>query len=115
MKVLHYSPVTLKNYHISLTGFFGYLARAGVEAVGEIEPGLVRDYQRWIMQAGYADYTVVARLQAVRRFFEHLEATDIILLNPCAGQPLPKIGHRLPKAVLSQSEAEAVLKRVAAQ
>ena len=53
--------------------------------------------------------TVVSRMQAVRRFFEHLEATDVILVNPCAGIPLPRLGDRLPKTVLTEKEARAVL------
>ena len=53
--------------------------------------------------------TVATRMQAVRRFFEHLEKTDVILVNPCAGIPLPRLGDRLPKAVLTEKEARALL------
>jgi integrase/recombinase XerD len=45
----------------------------------------------------------------LRRFFEHLESTDVILVNPCAGIRLPKIASRLPKVVLTQGEARALL------
>ena len=48
-------------------------------------------------------------MQALRRFFEHLETTDVILVNPCADIPLPRLGQRLPKAVLTQQEARALL------
>jgi site-specific recombinase XerD len=52
---------------------------------------------------------VQVHLQALRRFFEHLETTDVILVNPCAGITLPKLASRLPKVVLTQGEARALL------
>ena len=45
----------------------------------------------------------------MRRFFEHLEKTDVLLVNPCAGMLLPKIEKRLPRNVLTPEEAKALL------
>jgi integrase/recombinase XerD len=45
----------------------------------------------------------------VRRLFEHLEFNDAVLINPCLGLRLPKIGERLPRNVLTPSEARRVL------
>jgi site-specific recombinase XerD len=69
----------------------------------------VGDYQLWLQGCGYAIQTVHVHLQALRRFFEHLETTDVILVNPCAGIMLPKLASRLPKVVLTQDEARALL------
>jgi integrase/recombinase XerD len=41
--------------------------------------------------------------------FEHLETTDAVLINPCLGLRLPKIGERLPRNVLTPGEARRVL------
>ena len=49
------------------------------------------------------------KLISLRRFFEHLEATDAVLINPCVGLILPKFEDRLPRGVLSQAEARRVL------
>ena len=38
----------------------------------------------------------------MRRFFEHLEKTDVLLVNPCAGMPLPKIEERVCRATCSR-------------
>jgi len=49
------------------------------------------------------------RLIALRRFFEHLEKTDAILVNPTVGLKLPTLPSRLPKTVLTPGEARALL------
>ena len=69
----------------------------------------VKDYQLWLLGQNYTPMTVVSRMQALRRFFEYLETTDVILVNPCAGIPLPRLGQCLPKAVLTQQEARVLL------
>ena len=69
----------------------------------------VKDYQLWLLAREYIPMTVASRMQAVRRFFEHLEKTDVILVNPCPGIPLPRIRDRLPKTVLTEKEAGALL------
>ena len=69
----------------------------------------MREYQHWLQKQDYAGWTIVTRLQAVRRFFDHLEATQAVLLNPCFGPEPPKIPYRLPKTVLTTEEARRVL------
>jgi integrase/recombinase XerD len=108
-KIRRASPATLKNWHGSLTVFFRYLAGQGVADVREVSRQTIKDYQLGLLAQDYTPMTVATRLQAVRRFFEHLEATDVILVNPCAGIPLPRQGDRLPKAVLTEREARALL------
>ena len=49
------------------------------------------------------------RLIALRRFFEHLEKTDAILVNPTVGLKLPTLPSRLPKTVLTPGETRALL------
>jgi integrase/recombinase XerD len=49
------------------------------------------------------------KLISLRRFFEHLETIDAVLLNPCGGVILPKLEDRLPRGVLSLAEARRLL------
>jgi len=49
------------------------------------------------------------RLSVVMSLFSYLTKEGLILYNPAADLDLPRKEHRLPKAVLSMSEAEAVL------
>ena len=109
LKVRRFSPATIKSRQASLAVFFGWLAGIGIADVREVHRLTVRDYQLWLQGRGYAVPTVQVHLQALRRFFEHLETTDVILVNPCAGVMLPKLASRLPKVVLTQGEARALL------
>ena len=109
MKVHGYSPATLRSYRASLRIFLAYLGRAGITDVRAVESATVRDYHLWLQKQDYTGWTILARLQAVRRFFDHLEATQVVLLNPCLGQDPPKVAYRLPKAGLTIDEAKRVL------
>jgi integrase/recombinase XerD len=109
MKVRRFSKSTLASYQGSLAVFFGHLHSTGIDDVREVSRQTIADYQLWLAGKPYTDWTRVARLQAVRRFFEHLEKTDVLLVNPCAGMLLPKIEKRLPRNVLTPEEARALL------
>jgi integrase/recombinase XerD len=109
LKVRRFSPATIKTRHSSLTVFFGYVTSQGMADVRDVSRQTVRDYQLWLQGRGLAVATVQVHLQTLRRFFEHLESTDVILVNPCAGITLPKLASRLPKTVLTQGEARALL------
>ena len=109
LKIHHCSSATIKSRQASLAVFFCWLSGSGIADVREVSRQTVRDYQLWLQGRGYAVPTVQVHLQALRRFFEHLETTDVILVNPCAGITLPKLASRLPKVVLTQGEARALL------
>jgi integrase/recombinase XerD len=109
LKVRRFSPATIKSRQASLAMFFRWLAGSSIADVRDVSRQTVRDYQLWLQERGLAVWTQHVRLQALRRFFEHLESTDVILVNPCAGITLPKLASRLPKVVLTQGEARALL------
>ena len=75
----------------------------------KVDSAVWRNYQRWLQARDYAGWTILTRLQAVRRFFDHLESTQTLLLNPCSGQELLKVAYRLPKTVLTTDEAKRLL------
>jgi len=104
------SPCTLKTYGDSLEVLFRFFIGLKLQDTREVEDQDVRQYQVWLTAQDYSGWTVLTRLQAMRRFFEFLESTDQILLDPCTNLPAPKLPKRLPKQVLSVSEAHAVLK-----
>jgi site-specific recombinase XerD len=49
------------------------------------------------------------RLSSLRSWFKWLARECHVLHNPASELELPKLGHRLPKHVLSQQEAEDIL------
>jgi len=109
LKIRGFSPATIKSRHSSLSVFFAWLAGMGIADLREVNRQTVRNYQLWLLSRGHADTTVQVHLQALRRFFEHLEAADIVLVSPCDGIFLPKLVRRLPKVVLNHSQAMALL------
>jgi integrase/recombinase XerD len=109
LKVRGYSSVTLASYRGSLGPFFIHLQKAGIEDLREVSRTTLHEYQSWLQRQDYTGWTILARLQAVRRFFDFLEASQIILLSPCVGLDAPKVPYRLPKAVLTVEEAKRLL------
>lgn len=109
LRVRRYARSTLKHYGGSLEVFFRFLIERGVDDPREVSRELVRDYRQGLLARHRSIWTVHVRLIALRRFFEHLEKTDAILLNPCAGLVLPKLPDRLPRNVLTPGEAVRIL------
>lgn len=113
LRVRGQSPATLKARSQSLSTFFLWMAGEGIKDVREITREHIRTYQLWLINrppgSGFTTHTVHMKLISLRRFFEHLEATDAVLINPCVGLILPKFEDRLPRGVLSQAEARRVL------
>jgi integrase/recombinase XerD len=109
MKVRRASPRTVDIRDRAVLTFFKYLAEARLDDVREVTRQTVRDYQLWL-QGRYSGATVLTYIMGLRRFFDHLEKTDVVLVNPCAGLLLPPQPNRLPKTVLTVAEAKAVLR-----
>jgi integrase/recombinase XerD len=113
LKVLRYSPATVASREYSLRVFFQWFEAQpnGVQAqpgVRDVSQQTVRDYQEHLL-GRYTTHTTHVHLIALRRFFEHLEKTDALLVNPCEGVPLPKMEDRLPRNILTPEEVKRIL------
>jgi integrase/recombinase XerD len=108
LKIRNYSPATIGSRSCSLDVFFRYLMSMALDDVREVHRDTVRDYQAFLL-GKYKTCSVHIHIIALRRFFEHLESTDAVLVNPCAGILLPKLEDRLPRNVLTPGEAQALL------
>ena len=109
MRVRNYSKATIKLRAGSLALFFRYLVSMGVSDAREVSRQTMRVYQAWLMTQRYTMQSVHVHLSAVRRFFEYLEKSDAILINPCNGVLLPHFDRPLPRNVLTLKEARVVL------
>jgi integrase/recombinase XerD len=109
LKVRRASPKTVDIRERAVRTFFKYLVEVHLDDVREVTRQTVRDYQLWL-QGQYSGATVLTYIMGLRRFFEHLEKTDVVLVNPCAGLLLPPQPNRLPKTVLTVAEAKRVLR-----
>jgi integrase/recombinase XerD len=108
LRVANYSLATIRSRRSSLFCFFKFLRRIGIEDLREVRRQTIRDYQTFLMKR-YPVGTVLVRLVALRSFFNYLESADQILLNPCARMVLPKQPDRLPRAVLTKTQARQIL------
>lgn len=109
LRVRGQAPGTLRARAQSLNTFFLWLTSEGIDDVRELTRADVRAYQLALRQQGLTTHTLHTKLISLRRFFEHLETVDAILVNPCLGLLLPKLEDRLPRNVLTQAEARRVL------
>ena len=109
LKVLGYSPQTIKGYGSAVELFFAYLGSVGIANLLQIGSGTLRQYQHWLQDRAYGSWTIATRLQGLRRFFCHLERNQALLVNPCIGLQPAKTPYRLPKTVLTTAEARQVL------
>lgn len=103
------SAATVRSHAGALRVFFAFLGEHGVTDVRAVESAHVRVYAAALQARGDSVATQHVRLVCLRRFFEHLLALDAVLVNPCAGLVLPKLPDRLPRHVLTRSQARRVL------
>lgn len=109
LRVRHFAAATLASRSQSLDAFFRFLVEGGIDDVRKVTRETIREYQLWLSSQPWTTHTRHAKLIALRRFFEHLEKTDAVLLNPCGGLVLPKLEDRLPRNILTPQEARRVL------
>jgi len=108
LKVLRYSPATLACREQSLRRFFQWLGTTGLNDVRDVTKQTVRDFQSYLL-GRYTTHTAHVHLISLRRFFEHLEKTDVLLVNPTEGVPLPRLEDRLPRNILTPEEVKRIL------
>jgi integrase/recombinase XerD len=115
MGVRGYSPRTIENNHLALVYLTEWLAERSITRPRDVTKPMLDSYQRSLYYRRKPDGSPitfraqVVRLVPVRTFFRYLAKQNRILYNPASELELPKREHRLPRAVLSASEAELVL------
>jgi integrase/recombinase XerD len=110
-----YALSTLRSRRHSLTGFVSFLQEWCAADAEAVTPVLVDAYQRhlYLHRSRHGEplsfRTQAQRLIAVRGFFSFLAARGTLAYDPSSGLRLPRAEHRLPEAVLSLDEVEAIL------
>ena len=110
-----YSPYMLRDRTHAIQRFALWAVERGVSRPKDVTRPIVERYQRHLFYHRKADgaplsfRTQGARLVPVRAFFKYLARENWILYNPAAEIELPRPERRLPKAVMTVEEAEAVL------
>jgi site-specific recombinase XerD len=100
------SSSTLRSREQAVRAFLGRLEKKDLRGVTRAN---VESYAASLLSSRLTASTVCMHLGALRSFFAWLETMDAVLVNPCAGVPLPKLPERLPRRVLTPSEVKRIL------
>jgi integrase/recombinase XerD len=115
--VHNFSSDTVVSRRAHLGYFHAWCRERGLATPAEITRPILERYQRWLFHYRKANgqplafRTQNARLTALKVFFQWLTRHNYLLHNPASELVAPRIGHRLPKYVLTASEAERILQQ----
>ncbi len=115
LRVKDYSEHTVRNRDMNVRYFLAWCAERGLSEPTEITRPVLERYQRHLFHYRKRDGDPLtfrsqhARLVALRNWFRWMTRQNRILHNPASEIELPRLGHRLPKHVLTASEAEQVM------
>jgi integrase/recombinase XerD len=110
LKALNRCRVTVRAYVHCLRLFSEWAVSRGMDDFRCVRKADLETYQADLVRsARYTISTIHIMMRSIRRFYEFLEVTGKVLVNPAAGFTLPKLGDRLPKAVLTCDEVRRML------
>lgn len=114
--VINYSPQTVESQTKQLRFFRKFCEQRKIERPDQIGWQQVSDYQIHIHHYQKRDGRPLAAgtqrqwLTAVVSFFRWLVRRGTLTSNPAAELEMPRIEHRLPKAILGPSEVERIMR-----
>ena len=115
MQIKNYSAKTIEVRRSYMGYFINWCAERGIVRPCEVTKPIIERYQRYMYQYRKRNGDPLsfrsqhARLVPLRSWFKWLTRNNHILYNPASEIELPKLEHRLPKHILTQSEAEQVV------
>jgi len=114
MKVKNYSPRTMESYGKGSQSFLKHLDELGMTDVKRVTRDVLQAYQLKLAEhstngKGYTTATISLKLRSVKRFFEYLEASSYLLINPAEHIKEPKKERTLPRSILTRDEAKKIL------
>lgn len=111
----NYSEKTIENREVYLRYFIIWCDERGITQPSEVTKPLIERYQRYLFLYRKKDGEPLStrsqhmRIGPVRALFKWLARQNYILYNPASEIELPRLERRLPKHILTISEAETVL------
>jgi len=115
LRVLNYSEYTVKNRRVHLWFFLAWCHDRGITEPTEVTRPILEHYQRYLFHYRQKNGNPLSfrsqhtRLVPIRVWFRWLARQHHILHNPASELELPRLEHRLPKAILTVGEMEQVL------
>jgi integrase/recombinase XerD len=115
LRVQNYSQYTVKNRRVHLGFFLEWCANRSLTEPADVTRPVLEQYQRHLFHYRQKNGNPLsfrsqhARLVPIRVWFRWMARQRFILHNPASELELPRLGHRLPKHVLTIHEVEQVL------
>jgi integrase/recombinase XerD len=115
MRIKNYSENTIAGRQHYLGAFVSWCQDRGITQPAEVTKALLERYQRWLYHYRKDNGKALtfssqsAHLVPVRAFFKWCARKNHTLYNPAGELDMPKLEKRLPKHVLTASEADRVL------
>jgi integrase/recombinase XerD len=115
LRMKNYSARTIENRQLYVGRFVRWCDERSVTRPEQVTKPILDRYKRHLFHFRRPNgkpltfNTQIQALTPVRGFFKWLTRNDVLLWNPASEIDLPKQEKRLPKAVLSVAEAEAIL------
>ena len=115
LQVQNYSQYTVRNRRVHIGFFVDWCRDRGITEPAEVTRPILEHYQRYLFHYRQKNGKPLTfrsqhtRLVPLRVWFRWMARQRYILHNPASELELPRMEHRLPKAVLTVSEMEQVL------
>jgi integrase/recombinase XerD len=115
LRVRNYSEYTIKNRRVHIGFFLAWCRERGITDPIEVTRTVLEAYQRHVFHYRKKNGEPLAftgqheRIVPLRVWFRWMARNHHILHNPASELELPRLGIRLPKAVLTANEAEQIL------
>jgi len=115
LRVKNYSERTVETRENYLHAFIRWCADRNLTRPTEVTKPMLERYQRYLFHFRRENgrpltfQTQHKRLVQVRAYFKWLTRQNVLLWNPASELELPKLERRLPRHVLTETEAEKVM------
>lgn len=115
LRIQNYSEYTVKNRRVHIGFFVDWCHERGLHEPLDVTRPVLERYQRHLFHYRKKNGQPLSfrsqhsRLVPIRVWFRWMARQRLILHNPASELELPRLGHRLPKHVLTTTEAEKVL------
>jgi integrase/recombinase XerD len=114
-RVKNYSEYTIRSRRVHIGFFLRWCAERGISEPLEVTRPVLEAYQRHVFHYRKKNGEPLAftgqqdRLVPLRVWFKWMARHHHILHNPASELEMPRLGFRLPKAVLTATEAEQII------
>jgi integrase/recombinase XerD len=111
LQALGYAEATVELYRKNLGQFNRHLAEIGITDLRKVNRRIVLDYKAAVMAQPNSVETKALKLRPVKRLFEHLLASNRLLINPTEGLVETCRKNRKIPPVLTRAEVRELMRQ----